>query len=68
MFVNASRGGTALAERPDNGGEFDEFALDIAVVVAAHPNGKLMCSTSDGCGGTCQGGSSACSSYIEDPA
>ncbi|WP_432280580.1 FxLD family lanthipeptide [Streptomyces luomodiensis] len=38
------------------------------VVVAAHPNGKLMCSTNDGCGSTCANGASACNSFIEDPA
>ncbi|GAA2166510.1 FxLD family lanthipeptide [Actinomadura napierensis] len=50
----------ALGDRID-----DEFELDIRVVVAAHPNGKLMCDTGDGCGSTCQG--SACNSYIDDP-
>jgi FxLD family lantipeptide len=58
----------ALAERPTVE-EDDDFApLDIKVVVAAHPHGKLMCSTGDGCGTTCAGGASACSSFIEDPA
>jgi FxLD family lantipeptide len=47
----------------------DDFApLDVRVVVAAHPHGKLMCTTSDGCGTTCANGSSACSSFVEDPA
>ncbi|WP_019546701.1 FxLD family lanthipeptide [Streptomyces sulphureus] len=52
-----------LAELP-----FDpeEFTLDVSVVVAAHPNGKLMCDTSDGCGSTCSG--SACNSFTDDPA
>nr|WP_311039850.1 FxLD family lanthipeptide [Streptomyces sp. SCA4-21] len=45
-----------------------EFALNVRVVVAAHPNGKLMCSTNDGCGSTCANGASACNSFIEDPA
>ncbi|MFI8811362.1 MULTISPECIES: FxLD family lanthipeptide [unclassified Streptomyces] len=58
-------GATALAERPSTEGA-DEFTLDVKVVVAAHPNGKLMCSTGDGCGSTCSG--SACTSYTDDPA
>ncbi|WP_405388079.1 FxLD family lanthipeptide [Streptomyces sp. NBC_01102] len=58
-------GATALAERPTADGP-DEFALDVKVVVAAHPNGKLMCSTGDGCGSSCSG--SACTSYTDDPA
>ncbi|SEG85770.1 FxLD family lantipeptide [Actinacidiphila yanglinensis] len=47
----------------------DDFApLDVRVVVAAHPHGKLMCSTGDGCGSTCSNGASACNSFVEDPA
>ncbi|UWE08703.1 FxLD family lanthipeptide [Actinacidiphila bryophytorum] len=47
----------------------EDFApLDVKVVVAAHPFGKLQCSTGDGCGSTCSGGASACSSFVEDPA
>lgn len=47
----------------------DDFApLDVRVVVAAHPFGKLQCSTGDGCGSTCSNGASACSSFVEDPA
>ncbi|MEV7778814.1 FxLD family lanthipeptide [Kitasatospora sp. NPDC088351] len=56
---------TAPAQGPDT--EVDDYMLDVRVVVAAHPNGKLMCSTGDGCGSTCQN-SSACNSYIDDPA
>lgn len=56
----------ALAERPAD--TDDEFALDVRVVVAAHPNGKLMCSTGDGCGQTCSQGASACNSFVDDPA
>ncbi|MEU6848456.1 FxLD family lanthipeptide [Actinacidiphila alni] len=49
--------------------DFDDFApLDVRVVIAAHPHGKLMCTTSDGCGSTCSNGASACSSFVEDPA
>lgn len=63
-------GGLALADPMDASGAFDddwdEFTLDVRVVVAAHPNGKLQCSTGDGCGSTCQG--SACNSFVEDPA
>ena len=47
----------------------DDFApLDVRVVLAAHPLGKLMCTTGDGCGSTCSNGASACSSFVEDPA
>ncbi|WP_328914765.1 MULTISPECIES: FxLD family lanthipeptide [unclassified Streptomyces] len=47
----------------------DDFApLDVKVVIAAHPFGKLQCSTSDGCGTTCANGASACNSFVEDPA
>ncbi|MFW6639919.1 FxLD family lanthipeptide [Nocardiopsis algeriensis] len=53
---------TALAERP-----LDDFALDVRVVVATHPVGKLMCNTGDGCGNTCAGTASACNSYVGDP-
>ncbi|RLU80192.1 FxLD family lantipeptide [Streptomyces griseocarneus] len=49
--------------------EDDDFApLDIKVVVATHPNGKLTCTTGDGCGDTCADNASACTSYVEDPA
>ena len=47
----------------------DDFApLDVKVVIAEHPHGKLMCSTGDGCGTTCATGASACGSFTEDPA
>ncbi|MBC2864457.1 FxLD family lanthipeptide [Streptomyces mexicanus] len=53
-----------LADLDDDG-----FApLDVKVVIAEHPHGKLMCSTGDGCGSTCATNASACSSFIEDPA
>ncbi|MFB4298472.1 FxLD family lanthipeptide [Actinomadura sp. NTSP31] len=55
----------ALAEPTAGDRIEDEFDLDVRVVVALHPNGKLMCDTGDGCGSTCQG--SACNSYIDDP-
>ncbi|MFD9818811.1 FxLD family lanthipeptide [Streptomyces violascens] len=59
---------TTLAERPAVF-EDDDFApLDIKIVVAAYPIGKLMCTTGDGCGSTCSNGASACSSFVEDPA
>ncbi|MFI0155792.1 FxLD family lanthipeptide [Streptomyces lydicus] len=68
MTSTANSGGAAaLAERPAPA-EDDEFALNVRVVVAAHPNGKLMCSTNDGCGNTCANGASACNSFVEDPA
>lgn len=47
--------------------EDDEFRLDVRVVVATHPNGKLQCSTNDGCGSTCSNGASACNSFVADP-
>ncbi|WP_326687248.1 MULTISPECIES: FxLD family lanthipeptide [unclassified Streptomyces] len=60
---------TAMVESPPVVFAEDDFApLDVKVVVAAHPHGKLMCQTGDGCGNTCSGGASACSSFIEDPA
>ncbi|MET8690538.1 FxLD family lanthipeptide [Streptomyces sp. NPDC004732] len=61
---------TALLDAPPTAtGLEDDFApLDVTVVVAAHPIGKLMCSTSDGCGNTCAGSASSCGSFIEDPA
>jgi FxLD family lantipeptide len=47
----------------------DDFApLDVKIVIAEHAYGKLMCSTGDGCGSTCSTGSSACNSFVEDPA
>lgn len=47
----------------------EDFApLDVKVVIAEHAYGKLMCSTGDGCGSTCATGSSACNSFVEDPA
>ncbi|MGW7386620.1 FxLD family lanthipeptide [Streptomyces sp. NPDC054794] len=47
----------------------DDFApLDVKVVIAEHPHGKLQCSTGDGCGTTCATGASACNSFVEDPA
>ncbi|MGP3927857.1 FxLD family lanthipeptide [Streptomyces sp. 8N616] len=58
----------ALAERPAVDEDEDFAPLDVRVVVAAHPHGKLMCSTGDGCGQTCATGASACSSFTEDPA
>ncbi|RXS81479.1 FxLD family lantipeptide [Streptomyces sp. TM32] len=49
--------------------EDDDFApLDVKVVIADHAYGKLMCSTGDGCGTTCATNSSACNSFVEDPA
>ncbi|MFB7474558.1 FxLD family lanthipeptide [Kitasatospora sp. NPDC056184] len=53
-----------LAEAPTVEVEDELFDLDVKVVVAAHPSGKLMCSTGDGCGTTCSTGASACPSAI----
>ncbi|MEU5401868.1 FxLD family lanthipeptide [Streptomyces sp. NPDC005963] len=55
-------------ERPMAFDEDDFAPLDVRVVVAEHPYGKLMCSTGDGCGPTCQGGASACNSFVGDSA
>jgi len=49
-----------------SGIDFDaEFSLDLRVIEAAHPIGKLLCDTSDGCGSTCSG--SACNSNANNP-
>lgn len=66
--LSTPAGGTAVAERPVTAAsEEDEFVLNVRVIVAEHPNGKLMCSTGDGCGQTCQN-ASACNSFVDDPA
>ncbi|KOX23806.1 FxLD family lanthipeptide [Nocardiopsis sp. NRRL B-16309] len=68
--MDTNRGSSmALAEQPapSFGAVEDDFSLDVRVVVAAHPVGKLMCNTGDGCGNTCQGSASACNSYVSDP-
>ncbi|WP_028648408.1 FxLD family lanthipeptide [Nocardiopsis sp. CNT312] len=65
MIGSTAGGSAALAERPAV--SEDDFALDVRVVVATHPVGKLMCNTGDGCGNTCQGTASACNSYVSDP-
>ncbi|GAA1009798.1 lantibiotic precursor [Streptomyces sp. F-3] len=58
-----------LTAPPAPTGLDDDFApLDVKVVIAEHPHGKLMCSTGDGCGTTCATNSSACNSFVEDPA
>lgn len=57
MSTSLAGGSTALADPP---GIDDEFALDVKVVLATHPNGKLQCST-------CNDGASACNSSIEPP-
>ncbi|GAA1748769.1 FxLD family lanthipeptide [Streptomonospora arabica] len=62
--MDGSATATALAEPPLND---DEFELDVRVVLAAHPNGKLQCNTGDGCGQTCQTNASACVSFTGDP-
>lgn len=48
--------------------EEDDFApLNVQVVLATHPIGRLMCTTSDGCGNTCTNGASSCNSLLRDP-
>ncbi|MHB6911390.1 FxLD family lanthipeptide [Streptomyces sp. DB-54] len=59
---------TALLDPTEVDGEDDFAPLDVKVVVAAHPHGKLLCATNDGCGNTCANGASACTSFTEDPA
>lgn len=62
--------GTTLTQAPGFTDVDDEdFApLDVKVVLAAHPFGKLQCSTGDGCGDTCANGASSCNSSAEYPA
>lgn len=58
-----------LAPSVSQTGLDDDFApLDVQIVIAEHAYGKLMCSTGDGCGSTCATNSSACNSFVEDPA
>ncbi|MFJ4688256.1 TnsA-like heteromeric transposase endonuclease subunit [Streptomyces sp. NPDC088789] len=46
--------------------DFDDFALDVRVMVTPRPHRQGGdCSTDDGCGTTCQNGASACDSSIE---
>lgn len=66
--ISASGGGaTALAEWPGIIDDLDEFTLDVRVVVATYPIGKLQCNTDDQCGATCTDGASACNSEANDP-
>ncbi|MFD8779388.1 FxLD family lanthipeptide [Streptomyces sp. NPDC059916] len=60
---------TAMLDKPaPSQVDDDDFApLGVQVVLATHPIGKLMCSTSDGCGNTCAGDASSCSSLVRDP-
>ncbi|SOD67784.1 FxLD family lantipeptide [Streptomyces zhaozhouensis] len=63
----SSGSATVLAE--PSAEEFDDFTLDVRVVVATRPHGNTNdCPTDDGCGDTCQDGASACDSFIDDPA
>ncbi|WP_236049951.1 FxLD family lanthipeptide [Paractinoplanes ovalisporus] len=43
----------------------DDFELDMTVVESTTPLVIMMCSTSDGCGNTCD--TSACSTSAYDP-
>jgi FxLD family lantipeptide len=45
----------------------DEFELDVRVFVTLAPLGEGGCATDDGCGDTCQGNASSCSSMAADP-
>jgi FxLD family lantipeptide len=65
--ISASGGGMALAKRPGIIDDLDEFTLDVRVVVATYPIGKLECNTDDQCGATCTDGASACNSEANDP-
>jgi FxLD family lantipeptide len=45
----------------------DEFELDVRLFVTLAPLGEGGCPTDDGCGNTCQGNASSCSSMAADP-
>lgn len=53
------------AENTSTAPDAAEFDLDLRVIEAAYPIAKLMCDTSDNCGGTCSG--SACGGAANDP-
>ncbi|GAA0955913.1 FxLD family lanthipeptide [Actinocorallia libanotica] len=64
-------GGLAVAERPFPSGApavldsfDDEFGLDVQVLVTLAPIGRNDCPTDDGCGNTCSGSDSSCSSSM----
>lgn len=52
--------GTAILNRPAVAVDFDEFELDVRVLVTYDSASRGTCSTDDGCGNTNQGGSSTC--------
>lgn len=54
-------GGTTLAEPPAD----DDFTLDVRVLVSYAPASRGNCPTDDGCGNTCSGNDSSCSSDID---
>ncbi|MBM2623426.1 FxLD family lanthipeptide [Actinoplanes sp. LDG1-06] len=58
---------TAVVESPtiDQPLTDDDFELDMTVVESTTPLVIMMCSTSDGCGNTCD--TSACSTSAYDP-
>jgi len=56
---------TAVLDAPVEAVTDDDFELDMRVVEATTPLVIMMCSTSDGCGDTCN--TSACSTSSYDP-
>lgn len=61
-----SGGGAALAERPAADAD-DDFTLDVRVLVSYAPASMGDCPTDDGCGNTCSGNDSSCSSDFATP-
>ncbi|MER5760171.1 FxLD family lanthipeptide [Streptomyces sp. NPDC002082] len=44
-----------------------DFSLDLRVVEAAAPIANLLRATDDGCGSSCGGSNTACTSFTGDP-
>ena len=62
MVGDLSGGATALLERPIDDVDDEEFMLDVRVIVVPQAVVHTSCPTDDGCGNTCVGGASACTS------
>lgn len=62
--IPSSGGATALLEPPVIGADsaWDEFELDVRVVVSPQMAQCGNCPTDDGCGNTCKDGASTCTS------
>jgi FxLD family lantipeptide len=52
--------GTATLNRPASVPDFDEFELDVRVLITYDSASRGTCPTDDGCGNTNQGTSSTC--------